>query len=128
MYKDGLRAFFTRNLGRKIVSVWVALGIWFWVNVTSQRAISCTVLRNLAYFNKADDLRVVSEREEVRITVRGRRIDLMANLDKVRAFVDLSKLGDGSGSRRLAVEYFIPGRLSFQSIEPSHVVLVLESP
>ena len=118
---DVIRNFFTHNLGLKLASVFVALCIWFWVNVTSPRTITCTVVRQVGHFNKEEGIEVRSPRQSVRVTVRGRRIDLMANLDKIRAFVDLSKAGSKVGQVTLAVENFVPGKLEFQEMSPRTV-------
>ena len=118
MNVEMIRDFFTHNLGLKLASVFVALCIWFWVNVTSQRPITCTVVRQVGHFNKEPGIEVRSKRQRVKVTVRGRRIDLMANLDKIRAFVDLSKAGTKVGPVTLAVENFVPGNLEFQEMSP----------
>ncbi len=116
-----IRNFFTHNLGLKIASVFVALCIWFWVNVTSLRTITCTVERPVGYFNKMPGIEVRTPIQSVKITVRGRRIELMANLDKIRAFVDLSKAGPRLGPVTLPVENFVPGKLEFQGMSPQMV-------
>lgn len=116
-YKD----FFSRNLGFKLFSAFIGILIWFWVNMTSDRIISSSLTCQLRFYNAHPSIEVKSARRNIRLSFKGKRLDIVANLDKLVAFVDVSKAGAPPAEVLLPVETFVPGNLKIVSIEPKQV-------
>jgi hypothetical protein len=116
-YKD----FFSRNLGFKLFSAFIGILIWFWVNMTSNRIISSSLTCQLRFYNAHPSVEVKSVSRNIKLSFQGKRLDIVANLDKLVAFVDVSKAGKPPVEVELPVETFVPGNLKIVSIEPPQV-------
>ena len=117
------KAFFSKNLGLKLFSAFIGVLIWFWVNMTSSRITTCEV----RFYNAHPSIDVKSDSRNIRLSFRGKRLDIVANLDKLVAFVDVSKAGLPPAEVKLPVETFVPGNLKIISIEPEEISVSVTS-
>jgi len=121
------KAFFSKNLGLKLFSAFIGLLIWFWVNMTSNRIISSSLNCQLRFYNAHPSIEVKSASRNIRLSLSGKRLDIVANLDKLVAFVDVSKAGPPPVQVNLPVETFVPGNLKVLTIEPAQISLSVTS-
>ena len=117
------KEFFSKNMGLKIFSAFIGLLILFWVNMTSNRIISSSLTCQLRFYNAHPSIEVKSASRDIRLSLSGKRLDIIANLDKLVAFVDVSKAGIPPVQVKLPVETFVPGNLKVLSIDPAQISL-----
>jgi len=116
-----IRAFLSRNLPIKLLSAFIGLFIWFWVNITSDRIISSSLTCKVRFYNAPPSLKVEGKERMVKLYLKGKRLDIIARLDKIVAFVDISKAGNPPAKIDLPVETFIPGDIEVVEIQPETI-------
>jgi hypothetical protein len=121
------RDFFSKNLGLKLFSAFIGILIWFWVNMTSHRIMESTLSCQLRFYNAHPSVSVKTPIRNIRLVLSGKRLDIVANLDKVVAFIDISKAGVPPVDVELPVETFVPGNIEVISIEPAQVSVSVTS-
>jgi hypothetical protein len=139
-----MRQLITHNLGLKVVSFLIAVAIWYRYSLVSPVGISQTFERRLKIVNKDARLAVSHSLEDgqVRITLAGRRLDLMQIDRQLEAHVDLKNVRSAIGEVSLPVEVFFDPRdglkvlavspkvvkVSVRSAEPATSVEAVPSP
>jgi YbbR domain-containing protein len=119
---------FRRNLGVRIISLLLAIGLWFFVNA-GQRGSFQSFDIPLNYRNLPPHFIITGPHpESVKIEVSGPRT-LLSIIDPNRLSVklDLTGVGVGQASFKLGPEAFnLPRMTSVTSISPSQIVLDLD--
>ncbi len=114
-----------RNIGLKILSLVIAIGLWTFVNAGQRSAIESMQVP-VTYHGLAQGLVIVNHPIDfVKIQVMGPRT-LLSLLDPERLAVklDLSSIGPGQASFKITPAMFdIPRQTSVTSVSPSDVML-----
>lgn len=93
------------DLGAKIVSIFLAIGLWYYV-MTEQNPISERIVEvKLDRINQSADYYVAGIPERIAVTVRGPRINLNSNLEeKITAKVNLKNIKAGQQTLPISVK------------------------
>ena len=114
-----------RNIGLKILSLVIAIGLWTFVNAGQRSAIESMQVP-VTYHGLAQGLVIVNHPIDfVKIQVMGPRT-LLSLLDPERLAVklDLSSIGPGQASFKITPAMFdVPRQTSVTSVSPSNVML-----
>jgi len=126
-----MRSLVTHNFGLKLVSGLIALAIWYRYSLMSQLNVTQVFERHLKVIHKAPQLSVTHPLEDalVRITLSGRRLDLMQVDRQLEAQVDLAIVHSAIGEVSASVEAAFDPALGLQvvSIEPKTVKITVRS-
>ena len=119
------RSVLTRNIGLKIISLFIAIMLWLYVITITNP----TVIREKSIYPKikglSQDLVIVNEIKPVKIVYEGRRKEIINISDKIYTFIDLTGKVD---EQRFAapVRVFKPEELEIISLDPERIELELQ--
>ena len=106
------------DLGAKVVSIFLAIGLWYYV-MTEQNPISERIVEvKLDKINQSDEYYVAGIPEKIAVTVRGPRINLNSNLEeKITAKVNLKNIKPGQQTLPISVKSRLGQVLSYTPSE-----------
>lgn len=120
-----MRQLVTHNLGLKAVSFLIAVAIWYRYSLTSATGVTQVFERRLTFANKDPHLAVSHPIADarVRISISGRRLDLMQLDSHLGAQIDLKNVKSAIGEVSPEVEAVFPPELNLKvtGIEPKVV-------
>ena len=119
------------NFGLKVVSFLIAVAIWYRYSLVSPQGVTQVFERRLKVVHKDAHLSVSHPLEDalVRITISGRRLDLMHADRELEAQVDLKNVRSAIGDVSLPVEAAFDTGLGLKvlAIEPNVVKISVRS-
>lgn len=126
-----MRSVLTHNLGLKVVSFLIAVAIWYRYSLTSSAGVTQVFERKLKIANKEPHLAVshALEAGRVRVSISGRRLDLMQLDNQLSVQVDLKNVKSALGEVAVPVEAVFPPELNLKvtNIEPRVVKISVRS-
>ncbi len=114
-----------KNLALKLVSLGLALFLWFWVLFTQRTVIvETSVKAPIAAHDVAPGLALANALPEAEVRVRGMKEDLTGGPPGVNAYVPCSGLA--AGRHTLPVKVQVPKNLTLVEVQPPRVEVNIE--
>lgn len=126
-------SFFNRSLGLRIVSLFCAIFLWFYVSEvespTSEKSIDSVAvsLRNKDIMMNETGLSVISDAiYETNIVLSGKKSTLnKIDYEDIKATVDMSKLTE-SGTHELPITVVAPAGTTVSSVNPRYITVTID--
>ncbi|PLX18132.1 MAG: hypothetical protein C0601_05570 [Candidatus Muiribacterium halophilum] len=119
------RSVLTRNIGLKIISLFIAIMLWLYViTITDPK-----VIREKAVFPKIKGLNsrmvIVNDIKSIKVVYEGKRKEVITNSDKIYAFIDMSGKVD---AQRISapIRVFKPEEFDIIKLEPEKIDIELQ--
>ncbi len=109
-----------------LVSLLLAVMVWLWVNLSSPKRITRSFYVPVELYNAPkgeDGCPVEMSADEVEVVIKGRRVDLAKDYDKIRVWIDASNLPGVDGGKEVELNCFIPSSLVLVRINPPRVLV-----
>lgn len=121
--KDG-DLFFWSKILLQVFSVFIAVSLWFFVNVDSGGDAEKELSSEVHFLNLSSELTLKIDNERINVGVLGPR-DALANLTPRDVLSEVDIRGLGPGKYRLPVKVVLPGVARLNYVKPAHVEISL---
>jgi len=119
----------TSRTGLKVISLVLAFGLWFAINLVQPGPKSQRVVEAPVTYNPPENLIVIDPQQTVDVRLQGREASVKTlNPSMVGVVLDLSNIATGSQDIRLGPEnVFVPEGLEVVSVSPSVLQLEIDN-